>query len=257
MSDQSWPAPGRFVWHDLMTTDLEKALPFYTDLFGWTIKPIDMGEHGTYNMFAAGGVDQGGLVTLRPDDGHPSHWIAYVLVDDVDAAARRATGLGGEVPMPGMDIPDVGRFAVVVSPTGAVISPFRPLTPGPDTDPPAQQGTVVWHELLALDPEREGAFHREIFGWGAGSADMGPMGTYHLFKRDGKDVAGMLQKPDGSGPSTWLPYVAVEDVDDRAERVKALGGTVHVAPQDIPGIGRFAVASDPTGALFALYRAAA
>jgi predicted enzyme related to lactoylglutathione lyase len=62
-----------------------------------------------------------------------------------------------------------------------------------------------------------------------------------------------MKKPEGSGPSAWLPYIGVEDVDATFAKVEALGGTVWVKPTDIPNVGRFAVVSDPTGAMFALY----
>jgi predicted enzyme related to lactoylglutathione lyase len=152
----------------------------------------------------------------------------------------------------------VGRFAAIVSPGGAAICPYKPNTWGGEGyDGPRRPGTFVWHELLALDPEAEGRFFGAIFGWTIQAMDMGPMGTYHLFKRPDrpeKDAGGMMQKPAGSGPSAWLPYIGVEDVDATFAQVEPLGGKVWVKPTDIPNVGRFAVVSDPTGAMFALYR---
>jgi hypothetical protein len=248
---------GKFVWHDLMTTDLEKAVAFYTELLPWTINEWESPATGKYKMIHAAGEDHGGFVPLRPEDNLPSHWICYVTVDDVDAAAAKAIQLGGRTPEPGRDIPEVGRFAVIVDPQGAAISLYKPTAwRGEGYEGPRRPGTFVWHELLALDPEAEGRFFSEIFGWTQTSMDMGEVGTYYLFKRAGgsKDAGGMLLKPDGSGPSSWLPYVGVEDVDATAARIEPLGGKVWVQPRDIPNIGRFAVASDPTGAHFALWR---
>ena len=80
------------------------------------------------------------------------------------------------------------------------------------------------------------------------------MGTYYLLKRDnGVDGGGMLQNPSGtSGPSAWLPYIAVENTDESAAKITELGGKVWVEPRDIPNVGRFAVATDPQGAHFAI-----
>jgi hypothetical protein len=87
---------------------------------------------------------------------------------------------------------------------------------------------------------------------------MGEMGTYHLLKRGGADAGGMLAMPPGAeGPSSWLPYVAVDDVDSTTDRVEELGGRIFVPPSDIPGVGRFSVTADPTGASIALYKPAA
>jgi uncharacterized protein len=250
-------ALGKFVWHDLMTTDVEKAVAYYTDLFGWTINEVEVEGFGKYKMIHAAGEDHGGIGPLDSAAGQPSHWICYVTVDDVDAACAKAVELGGQAPVPGTDIPKIGRFAVIGDPQGAMISPYKPDEwRGEGYEGPGRPGTFVWHELLAADPDAEGRFFSQIFGWKVEPMPMGEMGTYYLFKRDnGKDAGGMLQKPPGSGgPSSWLPYVGVEDVDATAARVEPLGGKVWVPPTDIPNIGRFAVTSDPTGAFIAMYK---
>lgn len=248
------PPVGKFVWHDLMTSDVEKAQKYYADLLGWTYKEFDMGPGGKYSMIHAGDTEWGGFVPLDPAHGVPPHWISYVNVLDVDAAAAKAEELGGKAPVPGTDIPTVGRFAVIESPGGAYVSPYQsenPQAEGPDPAP--VPGTFCWHELLATDPEVEGKFFSEIFGWRIEEMPMGELGMYYLFKRldTGKDAGGMLKKPDGQGPSAWLPYILVESADATAARTEELGGTVWVTPTDIPGVGRFIVTTDPQGAYIA------
>jgi predicted enzyme related to lactoylglutathione lyase len=84
---------------------------------------------------------------------------------------------------------------------------------------------------------------------------MGEAGVYTLFKRGETEVAGMMQMPPGAdAPSNWLLYVMVEDVDETARRITELGGTLFVQPRDIPDAGRFAVAADPDGAVFATFK---
>jgi predicted enzyme related to lactoylglutathione lyase len=248
------PSTGRFVWHDLVTPDVAAAQKYYADLLGWTYKDFDMGEGGTYSMIHAGGTEWGGFMKLDPAHGAPPHWISYVTVPDVEAATAAAERLGGKVRVPRTDIPSVGRYAIIESPTGALVSPYKSEASGEMPTPAAAPGTFVWHELLAKDPQGEGKFHCEVFGWRMEEAPMGEMGTYYLFKRldMGKDAGGMLQKPQGDpGPSSWLPYVQVESADATAARTAELGGKVWVQPRDIPGVGRFTVTSDPAGALIA------
>ena len=246
---------GKFVWRDLVTTDIDKAIEFYSSLFGWTIKEADMGPMGTYKMIHTADTEHGGFMQLDASHGAPPHWVSYCTVPDVAAAVATAEKLGGKTHVPPTDIPGVGTFAMIEDPEGAVISPFKPLTwAGEGITQPWPAGTFCWQELLAIDPEGEGKFHAEVFGWKIAPMDMGPMGTYYLFKRDNeKDGGGMLQKPaESPGPSSWFPYVAVENTNDSAARIAELGGKIWVQPRDIPNVGRFAVASDPQGAQFAI-----
>jgi uncharacterized protein len=255
MSDTPVPV-GRFVWHDLMTTDVPQALSYYRDLLGWEYKEVDMGEpFGRYSMIHVGGTEHGGFTPLDAAAGHPPHWISYVAVEDVDATCAQAQELGGQVYVPGMDIPGTGRFAVIASATGAAISPYTPLdSKGDPTDP---EVPFCWHELLSADPEGDGAFFSTLFGWKQTAQEIPGMGTYHLFLRgEDRQTAGMLKNPEEGARSAWLPYVAVEDVDATAAKVPELGGTVCVPPADIPGIGRFAVTADPAGAMLALFKPA-
>jgi uncharacterized protein len=256
MSEAS-PLLGKFVWQDLMTTDVERATAFYSDLFGWKTKDIEMGEGGTYRLIQANASDENGIGGITPLEQSPvSLWVGYCLVEDVDEVVAHAEKLGGKTLVPGSEIPGIGRFARIADPHGAISQPFKPNTGGgEDPTGPRPAGQFCWNEILAIDPEGEGKFHAEIYGWRVEAMDMGPAGTYFLFKRPGggTDAGGMLQKPAGTpGPSLWVPYVSVDDADERTARVQALGGQVYVEPRDIPNVGRFSVFGDPTGATAAM-----
>jgi uncharacterized protein len=122
------PASGTFCWTELATTNLEAAKKFYTELLGWTLKEGDAGGGMIYNEIVAGGREQGGMYQIGPETGGgegPSHWMAYVAVDDVDAKAKQVEELGGKVCVPPTDIPNVGRFCVINDPTGAKLSLIR------------------------------------------------------------------------------------------------------------------------------------
>ncbi|PYS80583.1 MAG: VOC family protein [Acidobacteria bacterium] len=118
------PANGAFCWNELATTDLESAQNFYKTLLGWGIKESNATGTGmVYNEIVVGGQSVGGVYKMGPEFGQtPSHWMAYVAVDDVDAKARQVWELGGKVCVPPTDIPNVGRFCVVNDPTGATIA---------------------------------------------------------------------------------------------------------------------------------------
>ncbi len=254
MSATNLPATGRFVWYELMTKDKDKALEFYKGLFGWNVNEYDMGELGKYPMIGVGETWLGGVVTLRQENV-PPHWIAYVTVPDVDAAARKTEQLGGKVYVPPTDVPNVGRFTVIADPQGAAIMPFKGTGENPpEPDSPQPAGFFCWNELLTTDPKTAGKFYQEIFGWSMISTDMGEMGTYYMFKRGDKEEAGaMKMPPQADAPPHWLPYIMVDNVDDSVKKCGKLGGMVYCQPTNIPGIGRFAVMADPQGATFAVF----
>jgi predicted enzyme related to lactoylglutathione lyase len=112
---------GTLVWNELATTDEDAALKFYTSLFPWRSKSDD-GLGMKYTEFHVGEKGIGGMYKLKPEmKGVPPNWIPYIAVDDCDATVAKAQSLGGSVMMPPMDIPKVGRFAVIGDPQGAAI----------------------------------------------------------------------------------------------------------------------------------------
>jgi len=113
---------GAFSWNELMTTDPAAATAFYGGLFGWTAKNHDMGT-GDYHVVSLGDTQVGGIMAMPPTaQGMPPAWGCYITVDNVEATAERCVALGGKVLMPGMDVPGVGRMAVLQDPQGAVFS---------------------------------------------------------------------------------------------------------------------------------------
>ncbi len=247
---------GRFVWYDLMTTDQEAAKQFYTNVCHWTTALWE--ESGEpYTMWRAADTEIGGLMDL-PEEvramGAPPHWTAYVAVTDVDASAQQAAELGGNILHPPTDIPNVGRFAVIQDPQGAVISVFAPSNPLGDDTPPST-GHFSWHELATSDMEAATEFYRAMFGWSAiNDHDMGPIGIYRIYGRGERPLGGMFTKPaEMPGPPMWLYYISVDDLESTLVAVKALGGAVLYGPHEVPGGDLIAQCTDPQGAMFSLH----
>jgi hypothetical protein len=114
---------GQFCWNELMTSDTAKAKEFYTKLFGWTVQDHDM-KNMTYTMFNQGEKGIGGMLQIPADKMGmvPSHWMSYIMVDNVDEMTQKATGLGAQVKVPVTPIEGFGRFSVLMDPTGAHIA---------------------------------------------------------------------------------------------------------------------------------------
>lgn len=116
-------AHGTFCWYELITRDVSAATKFYSELIGW--KAEDSGMPGMqYSMFKAGDKAVAGMMAMPGEIPAevPSHWMAYVTVDDVDSLVGKVKQLGGEVLHGPQDVPTVGRFLTIKDPSGAVIS---------------------------------------------------------------------------------------------------------------------------------------
>ncbi|HXV61401.1 MAG TPA: VOC family protein [Vicinamibacteria bacterium] len=115
-----------FVHVELHTKDPEKAKKFYTGLLSWKLEDMPMGEN-TYTMIQVGEGTGGGIMK-NPAPGAPSHWLAYILVDDLAASTKQAEKLGGKVVQPITEVPEMGAFSVIADPDGAVFGLWEPKT---------------------------------------------------------------------------------------------------------------------------------
>lgn len=245
-----------FTWYELLTTDTAAAKAIYGTVVGWGTQPSPNAEID-YTLFTLGATPVAGLME-QPEQakamGAPPSWLGYVDVEDVDATTDQVKRLGGSVYVQPSDIPNVGRFAVLADPQGAVFGLLKWSTPGmAQSSEPGTPGRVGWHELMAVDWEKAFAFYSELFGWQKGEAvNMGAMGIYQLFTADGQPIGGMFNKPPMLPVPFWLYYFNVKGIDAAAERVKSAGGQILNGPMEVPGGSWIVQCSDPQRAMFAL-----
>ncbi|MBS0441199.1 MAG: VOC family protein [Proteobacteria bacterium] len=123
--------PGAFSWSELSSPDPKAAAEFYGALFGWTFDAMQMQEPGSvYHVIKLGDAAIGGIMNTPPGAaGMPPMWGCYVTVADADATAKRCVELGGKVIVAPTDIPNVGRFAVILDKQGAALSviAYKPM----------------------------------------------------------------------------------------------------------------------------------
>ncbi len=116
---------GTFCWMELATHDTQQAGEFYTGLFGWQAETQQM-ESMAYTSFLNQGRPVGGMLEIGKDWGEvPPHWLVYFRVEDCDRTTEKATAGGATLLSPPRDIPEVGRFAVLRDPQGAVFAVIR------------------------------------------------------------------------------------------------------------------------------------
>src|SRR5205807_640037 len=116
-------------------------------------------------------------------------------------------------------------------------------------------GTPSWVELSSANADASADFYRELMGWS--TTEPGPAdetGGYRMFQQNGDSVAGLMGHMQEGQPTAWMTYVSVADADETAAAVKGNGGSVIVEPMDVMDLGRMAVFSDPTGAVFGIWQ---
>ena len=247
--------PGSFVWYELMTGDPAAAKTFYGAVAGWTFQDVPM-PNMTYTLVHADGVQVGGIMPIPEEaaqQGAGPVWFGYVGVDDVDAAARSVEAAGGSIHRAPTDIPNVGRFAMVADPQGAVFALFQG-----NSDQPSRAfelgtpGHFGWNELHTRDGAAALDFYVGQFGWArAEPMNMGEMGYYRIFEIDGAGAGATMDSPNFPRPM-WLFYICVPDIDAALDKARSGGAEIMLEPIEVPGGMWIVQAKDPQGAMFAL-----
>jgi predicted enzyme related to lactoylglutathione lyase len=249
-----------FIWYELVTNDMNKAVNFYKKVVGWDVK--DAGMPGfTYMIFGKGGKDVGGMMTWAGAGAPelPPEWMGHIHTTKLDEELKAVTDDGGTIVKPAQDIPGVGRFAVVLDPQKVKYLLFEP---GKQEAPPRlgqmAVGNVGWHELLTDDASKAFEYYSRHYGWQKDLAhDMGAMGTYQTFRSDKPLYTGGMMNRKGPGmpegiPPHWQFYFIVDDIEAAQKRVIEAGGKIVLPPMDVPGGSRILQATDDQNGHFAL-----
>jgi uncharacterized protein len=258
MSERDQYPPGVPCWIDSAQPDPSSALGFYGGLLGWEfIGPGAMpgDPPGEYHVARVRGKDVAGISSQPPGAAAPAAWMTYMAVESVDEAAERARREGGTVVAEPFDALPAGRMAVLADPAGATFCVWQAGS---------RHGAQIVNEpsawsmsmLSTSDPEGATAFYGALFGWEAEAFGE----QVALFRLPGyiggepaqpvpRDVVAAMTT-GGEQPS-WSVDVWVEDTDATAERAIGMGGTVQVAPHEVPGF-RNAVIADPQGAVLSI-----
>ncbi|MFB8775162.1 VOC family protein [Streptomyces broussonetiae] len=237
-------------WAELGTSDVAGARRFYEGLFGWRAGAGPRQEAGGYTVAHLGDAPVAALAP-RYQEEQPVAWNVSFAVPDADAAVARVTACGGAPVSGPTDVFDLGRFAVAVDPGGAVFQMWQARAfPGAGVF--NAPGSLGWVELLTRDPARATDFYTTVFGWTVHASR-----NYNQWGVDGADFGGMVtmdEKFPPEVPPHWLPYFAVEDVDDANAVTVRAGGAALMDPTSLPDGPRIAVLRDPQGAMFGVYR---
>ena len=153
---------GTPCWTDVTSTNLPRAVEFYTGLFGWDAEVAEEPEAGGYTMFKLNGKN---VAAGSPPmgDAAASYWTTYIASDDVDATDEKIRGAGGTVLMDPFDVFDAGRMTIATDPSGAHFGVWQAnqhIGAQLANDP----GTMNWNECQTRDAEAAARFYEAVFG---------------------------------------------------------------------------------------------
>jgi hypothetical protein len=260
-------------WVDTTQPDPERAVAFYSGLFGWECEDLmPPGAGGHYFVGRIRGEDVGAIGSAPAGAPPQATWNTYIWVESADASARKVRDAGGSVLMEPSDVGDAGRTAVCADPAGAVFCLWEPNAHR-GAQIVNEHGSVNFNGLNTRDPEGAQTFYGSVFGWrtldlGGGRA-MWMLPGYgdhlELDRPELRDEQAEVGAPPGfedvvatvarlgddqaGTPPYWDVTFAVDDADAVAAKATELGGTVLVAPFDAPWV-RMTVITDPQGATF-------
>lgn len=235
--------PGKFVWHDLLTDDLEAAQRFYSGLFGWTFE-----LRGDYTVISREGTPIAGMAKLRPEAKTSALWLPYVSVDDVDQRAATAKQAGAKLLKGPGDMARRGRYAVIGDPDGALLVLLHSSSgdPGPAAE---ANNAWLWDELWTGDIDKSLGFYQHIVGYQPLNAPGGNPDEYRVLTIDGKWAAGITTRPFEKMHAQWIPAVRIDDLDKLVKKIDGLGGRVLIEPDHSLAKGNIALIQDPSGAI--------
>ena len=257
-----WPAvaepptgihtPGRWVWAELISDNVDAAKTFYQEVFGWKFESTGSGKDA-YTLVRVDGRPIAGIVHLaKPADAVQSaRWLPFMSVPDAARATQQAADAGGRVLLPSKALPGRGDVAVLADPEGAIFGVIRSVS-GDPADMFPFENAWIWLELWAKDAAKMAEFYRPLGGYTVARQEgPGDRPELHLVM-GGFPRAGVLEIERADVPSTWLSYVRVKDIHKAVAGIERAGGRIIVPPSPEIRNGKVALFLDPLGAAVAV-----
>lgn len=245
--------PGKFVWADLFTNDVERARKFYKQVFDWDWRIVTE-EPQHYGLLYNDGEAIAGIVYRDAPDGHSDYgrWVHFVSTADVRKTGSAIVGKGGEELLDPQSHAERGEFAIYAGAQREVFGVIHSSS-GDPADYQGRVGDWIWWQLFTRDVQAAVASYQALFGYEAFEKQDTPgVLTVHL-SAHGYSRAAVGPLPDDAQSSpTWIGFIRVGDMTRTLEKVVAEGGKVLLEPDREMRHGALAVIADPVGTLVGL-----
>lgn len=248
-------SPGKFLWIDLVTEQVDEASDFYAGLFGWRIESVSE-TPGDYAIMYNGDRKVGGLTRLMGAGDEalgPARWIGYISVADAATAIERVKANKGRIVVETVDLPNRGRHAVVVDTGGSAVGLLQSSTGDPPTRV-AGHGDWGWSQLYAKNLSGTRKFYERVFRLDQ-TVDKrsGQYGSYFLVN-SGDALSGLSEPPeDAKNIVGWVGFIRVQNVGKTIAEAEKLGGRLLLGPSRILPGNTYAVLEDSVGGVFGIF----
>ncbi len=243
--------PGKFIWFNLATPNIESSKAFYGAVFGWEFGAAT--AEGRFNVISHSGRDIGALVAPKdPAQAKGARWISMLSVADSAAAVRLAKQQGGAVVIPPTKVDGRGTHALLRDTDGALFGLLQ--SEGDDPTDHIESNEFFWADLLTRDPMMAAGFYRAIAGYEVNQQHLGTGIDRVVLSSGGVKRAGIAPLPKEMTQPGWLPYVVVDDVPAILAAATKAGGRVLLAPTAELLDGNLAVLADPAGGVLGVVK---
>jgi predicted enzyme related to lactoylglutathione lyase len=241
--------PGKLIWVDLVTSDPDKAVAFYSEVFGWSVQRQDEG----YAELSQAGRTIGAVVAFNDDaaGAMDARWLVSISVEDADLAAARAVDAGAELLEPVEDFADRGRFALIRDAQGAMLM-LLDASGGDPVEETVELNDWGWAELWTDDVAGAVSFYRAVAAYDALDAFAANGDKRVILASGGIARATVVPMPWPDVEPNWLPYVVVADTVATLRRIDQAGGRILATQPELAESARIAIVMDPTGGVFAV-----
>ena len=241
--------PGKFVWLDLLTTDIQTAAGFYESVFGWKASSVDE----DYILLSNNGRRIAGIVKNKSQlkDDERNQWISFVSTVDTSKAHLKLVEAGAQAVAGPMPIDGRGNIGVYVAPDSAVFGIIN-STSGDPEERRAGLNDWVWNELWSTDTGAAAEFYKNL-GYEVVDNWNSDNGQDLLLATDEIARAGLVEGHESQTKSIWLAYILVSNVDSVIARSVEAGGETHILEGKANNVGKIALVSDPTGGMVAVF----
>ena len=240
----------RFVWHEMMTADIEKTKAFYGEVFGWKFKDMNMAGMN-YPMIYVGENSIGGLMQMSAQQqaNMPPHWIGHIGTDNLANVLEATKANGGNIASGPNEVPNMGSFAVIGDPQGAWFAAWQPANPT-NNMPTPKASEFCWDSLNTTDIAGASNFYAKLFNW---TAVGGPVSGGSVYKSGDVMIADVSPTPPGMKTANWHAHVLVDSIADTQGRATRMGGKILLEKMEVPGMGYVSMIQDTQGAVIGIF----